>query len=53
MLVVTAVLRHRFFAVSDAMKAHQAITEGGKVDFNNVSRSRLVLRLTEDETQLC
>ena len=37
------------FAVNDAEQAHRAIIEGDKVSFDNISNSRLVLRLTADK----
>lgn len=38
-----------YFASPEVEKAHQAIVDGNKVDFNNVRNSRLVQRLLEDE----
>ena len=37
-----------YFASTEVEQAHQAIIDGNKVDFDNVTNSRLVLRLTED-----
>ena len=38
-----------YFASTEVEKAHQAIIDGNKVDFDNVSNSRLVLRLIDDQ----
>ena len=38
-----------YFASPEVEKAHQAIIDGNKVDFNNVRNSRLVQRLLDDE----
>ena len=37
-----------FFASTDIEIARRAIIDGGKVDFSNIPKSRLVLRLSED-----
>lgn len=37
-----------FFASSDVETAQRAIIDGGKVDFTDIAKSRLVLRLTKD-----
>ena len=37
------------FAVDDPAAAYQALMDGNKIDFNNIARSRIVMRLTEDQ----